>query len=132
LEAPTTRADRFLQICAKIHPKAVLIEDPDLTFSLGLCDWRLQCSTSCWDHGRTKMDGNHNDQWAPNHTVVKVLARYWTTPDMQRGHRHLSAPVAVFARLVLAMVSALMPVGRWSTTRFRYFSKCWQDNHIHM
>ena len=41
LEHPTARADRFLQICAKIHPKAVLTQDPDLTRLLGISEMHL-------------------------------------------------------------------------------------------
>jgi hypothetical protein len=45
LEAPTTRADRFLHICDGLHPNAQLIKDPDFEFLLGLSKWRIPFCT---------------------------------------------------------------------------------------
>ena len=51
--------------------------------------------------------------------VEQVLSCYWTTPDAKRDRqRHVSAPVTVFlARMVLAELEDIMPVGKWSMPR---------------
>jgi hypothetical protein len=66
--------------------------------------------------------------WAPDHTVETALARYWTSPNIKGGrHRQVSAPVAVFARLVLVLVDEIMPMGNWSMSRFVDSSPGWED-----
>jgi hypothetical protein len=50
------------------------------------------------------------------------------TPDIKRGRqRHVSAPVAVFARMVLTTLSDIMPVGKWNMPRLADFRPGWED-----
>jgi hypothetical protein len=94
-----------------VEPKAVHSQDFDLTHLLGISEMHLYSVKK------------HCGEWVPDHTVETALASYWTTPDTKIGRyekRTLSAPVAVFARLVLVMLSDVIPVGKWSMSRLAF------------
>jgi hypothetical protein len=123
LEIPTTRADRFLQICVKIHPEALLFADPDLSQLLSIHKLRLPLSHRnilCTDQWC-------GHQWAPDDTVESDVARYWRTPSTKRKKQHhVPAPVARFARKVITMLHESLPMGKWSLARYETLTPGWE------
>jgi hypothetical protein len=67
LELPNTRADRFLQICDKLHPEALLFADPDLGQLLSIHKLRLPLS----HRNIVCTDQWCGPQWAPDDEVVR-------------------------------------------------------------
>ena len=94
----------------------MLIDDPQLGQLLSL---NSTIRLTHWRRNIVCSDRWCGPQWEPDETVESDVARYWMTPPTKRGrHRHVSAPVAVFARKVLALLQGRLPMCKWSLTRY--------------